>query len=531
MMKQKTTGHRRIPSRLLGVSLLLAGMSLVPVSGPVWAREGATAATFGLVDEAPHTFLRPKQVSLFPTHALVQGEEELEVRVRDGVGRVELFVPENARNLQFDLGDVRLASWRSRVAPAAVADGDARRRQDLLARKRAVEGELEAVSARLGLWTAHAGERSLEALEKLDARMAEVIPRLRERQAALQRELKTISNVLASLPRVTESGQLVILLLDGAPAGKVRVRYAYTLDNSGWDPVYDLDARPEEGTVRVLLTARLRQNSGMDWRGCDLSIVWQDARPLDAPALPVWRVDDGPVPRPYARAAAEFKAAPVVLAARADSAPNAPAAPVPVLDKGTYARWDLGRVTLPQGQERLVLRQEEWKAPLQWVARPDEQGSPVWLMVERALDSTPWPSAQAEFSVDGLPVGSGRFVPEGNEVRLYFGVDPRVSVTTTTDDKRRGETGIIGKRQTWSWNWTYTVHNARAQAVTVRVERPEPLPVNKSVEVSLDGTRAQKGEDHSLFWKVEVPAGESRSISHGVNVSAPAELGLSPVAP
>lgn len=198
MMKQKTTGHRRIPSRLLGVSLLLAGMSLVPVSGPVWAREGATAATFGLVDEAPHTFLRPKQVSLFPTHALVQGEEELEVRVRDGVGRVELFVPENARNLQFDLGDVRLASWRSRVAPAAVADGDARRRQDLLARKRAVEGELEAVSARLGLWTAHAGERSLEALEKLDARMAEVIPRLRERQAALQRELKTISNVLAA---------------------------------------------------------------------------------------------------------------------------------------------------------------------------------------------------------------------------------------------------------------------------------------------------------------------------------------------
>ena len=70
--------------------------------------------------------------------------------------------------------------------------------------------------------------------------MAEVIPRLRERQGALQRELKTLSSVLVSLPRVTESGQLVILLLDGMPAGKVRVRYAYTLDNSGWDPVLSL---------------------------------------------------------------------------------------------------------------------------------------------------------------------------------------------------------------------------------------------------------------------------------------------------
>lgn len=531
MMKQNAPGHRRIPSRLLGASLLLAGMSLIPVSGPVWAREGATAATFGLVEEAPHTFLRPRQVSLFPTHALVQGEEELLVSRRDGVERVELFVPENARNLQFDLGDVRLASWRSRMAPAAVAGGDARRRQDLLARKRTVEGELEAVTARLGLWSAKAGERDAEALEKLDARMAEVIPKLRERQGVLQRELKTISNVLASLPRVAESGQLVVLLLDGAPSGKVRVRYSYTLDNSGWEPVYDLDARPEKGTVRVLLSARLRQNSGMDWRDCNLSIVWQDVRALAAPDLPVWRVDEAPLPRPYARAAAEFKAAPVRLAAAADAAPaNAPAVPVPD-GKGTYVRWDLGAVSLPQGQEHLVLRQEEWKAPLQWVARPDLQGSPVWLMLEQDLDSAAWPAGQADFLVDGLPVGSGRFGPEGGKVRLYFGVDPRVSVTTTSDDQRRGESGIIGKRKTWSWNWTYTVHNSRPQAVTVRVERPEPLPVDKAVEVTLDGTPARKGDDHSLYWLVDVPAGEKRSIRHGVGISAPADLDMHPVAP
>lgn len=531
MMKQNAPGIRRIPSRLLGLSLLLAGLSLMPVSGPALAREGATAAAFGLMEEAPHTFLHPRQVTLFPSHALVQGEEELAVSQRDGVSRVELFVPENARNLQFDLGDVRLASWRSRMAPAAAADGEARRRQDLLIRKRTVEGELEAVSARLGLWTAKAEGRDLEALEKLDKRMTEVIPRLRERQDMLQRELKTINNVLANLPRVAESGQLVVLLLDGAPTGKIRVRYAYTLDNSGWEPVYDLDARPEEGTVHVLLSARLRQNAGMDWRDCQVSIVWQDVRALTAPDLPVWRVDEGPLPRPYARAAAEFKAAPVMLGAAAGSAAdNAPA--VPVLDgKGTYARWDLGRMSLPQGQEHLVLRQEVWKAPLQWVARPDAQGSPVWLMLEQSLDSTPWPAAQADFFVDGLPVGSGRFAPEADRVRLYFGVDPRVSVVTTSDDKRRGESGIIGKRRTWSWHWTYTVHNSRPRPVTVRVERPEPLPVNKAVEVTLEGTPARKGEDHSLYWLVDVPADGSRDIRHGVKVSAPADLEMRPVAP
>ena len=90
---------------------------------------------------------------------------------------------------------------------------------------------------------------------------------------------------------------------------------------------------------------------------------------------------------------------------------------------------------------------------------------------------------------------------------------------------------LIGKRRTWSWSWTYTVHNGRPRPVTVRVERPEPLPVDSSVEVALDGARPQKGEDHSLFWLVETPAGDSRSIRHGVSVSAPERLDLHPVAP
>lgn len=529
-MKQKTTGTRRLPAVICG-GLLLLGAGLMAAPAPLLARESATAAAFGLVDDAPHAFLRPQRVELFPAHALVRGEEELPVSVRDGVKRVELFVPENARDLHFDLDGARLVSWRSRMAPAVAADGDARRRQDLLARKRVVEGDLEAVSARLGLWTARAGERGLEELEKLDARMAGVIPKLRGRQADLQKELKTITAILASLPRAAESGQLAILLLDDVPAGTVRVRYAYTLDNSGWEPVYDLDARPEDGLVRIRLTALLRQSSGMDWRDCELAVVWQDSLPLAAPPLPVWRVDEVSLPRPYGRAAAAFKGAPVLQAARADGAAGRPALPEAVLDKGTYARWELGRMDLPQGQERLVLRQEEWQAPLQWVARPDEQGSPVWLMLERQLDGGPWPAAQAEFAVDGLPAGTGEFVPEGGRVRLYFGVDPRVTVTTTTDEKRRGESGLIGKRRTWSWSWTYTVHNSRPRPVTVRVERPEPLPVDSSVEVALDGARPQKGEDHSLFWLVETPAGDSRSIRHGVSVSAPERLDLHPVAP
>ena len=160
--------------------------------------------------------------------------------------------------------------------------------------------------------------------------------------------------------------------------------------------------------------------------------------------------------------------------------------------------------------------------------------SRVWLMAKYVLPpQQAWPEGQAEYSVDGQSVGQGLFRPRGGEATLFFGADPRVSVTTTADSRKRGESGFIDKSKNWTWAWTYTLTNSHSKALTVRLERPAPMIVDQSVSVSYDDTPpSQKDEKkHMLFWEVKVPADGKASVHHSVTISSPTKLPLLPDAP
>ena len=226
------------------------------------------------------------------------------------------------------------------------------------------------------------------------------------------------------------------------------------------------------------------------------------------------------------------KAATMDLAA--EDGPAQANAPVDLDASGVYATWTLAARGLPEGRSRLLITADAWKAPLQWLARPSVGDSRVWLMAKYVLPpQQAWPEGQAEYSVDGQSVGQGLFRPRGGEATLFFGADPRVSVTTTADSRKRGESGFIDKSKNWTWAWTYTLTNSHSKALTVRLERPAPMIVDQSVSVSYDDTPpSQKDEKkHMLFWEVKVPADGKASVHHSVTISSPTKLPLLPDAP
>ena len=198
-----------------------------------------------------------------------------------------------------------------------------------------------------------------------------------------------------------------------------------------------------------------------------------------------------------------------------------------------FASWTLATRGLPEGGSRMLVLEEYWRTPLQWLARPSRDNR-VWLTAHCLLPAERvWPAGPAEFLMDGQSVGQGRFDPRGGEVDLYFGPDPRVQIQATEDARKRGEEGFINKNRTWSWAWTYTVHNTRDKAITVRLERPMPQVVDKSVSVTYaDTPEAQKdAREHKLFWNVSVPAGGSASVQHALSITAPKDLPLRIEAP
>ncbi|MDR2745561.1 MAG: DUF4139 domain-containing protein [Desulfovibrio sp.] len=475
---------------------------------------------------------QPGTVVLSPDSGRFFIEERAKAVTKDGASLVVFDIPGGADGLRIDIPGQQAAHWTSAALPRDAGDKPARPREALLAEKARLTGQREAARARTALWK-HLPEQGIpfQYLKSHDRRMKEAIIASVADEARIQRELEALEQALVLLPESPPIWQRVTVALQKSVSDpeNLSVRYSYTLHNCGWRPVYTFDAVSEKDEVAVRLLAEIRQFTGMDWGDVKLILASRGPGMREPAPLPRWEVDAPLVPQQRMRQeplrAAQTgparMAAPVNMPVQADTS-------------GAYASWSLAMRGLPEGVSRLVLDEDVWKTPLQWLARPLRGDSRVWLTAKYTPQRDKiWPSGSAEYNVDGQFLGQGTFRQQGDSADLFFGADPRVNVITVADDKKRGESGFIGKNRTWFWSWTFTLNNAHARPVNVRLERPEPLIVDQSVEVkyqdSLPAGRDEK--NHALFWDIAVPANGTASLNHAITITAPKDLPLSPVAP
>lgn len=513
--------HKSASWRLVLPALALCFLSLFPLC--------VQAAAL------PNTPAVPQAARLTPSGGLLEVEQQAPVVSADGASQVRVVLPAGAENFQVSVPGHTIVRWV--FLPQTLDQGGnlAKLRVERQHALMTLEGKLEAVQAQLALWQGAPAEGNFQELTQREKRMAEVVPGLSYEKADLERRLALLKQELQQLPPSPELGQAVLITLQKqVSAATLPVRYSYTLRNCGWRPAYVFDVQPDKGkgdAVSVRFMAEVWQFSGMDWTDTRLTLVSRGQGPREPMPLPHWVIDSQPQPvaQPLVKTAPRM-----LMAADAAMPEAAPAAPVEADTSGMYAAWTPGEKGLPEGRSRLLVLADEWKAPLQWLARPSVGDSRVWLMARYSLpDGQAWPDGQAEFSVDGQSVGMGQFRPKGNEATLYFGADPRVQVNAVADLRQRGEKGFIGKSRTWTWGWTYTLRNTRDRAVTVRLERPMPMLVDQGVTVTYrDKPQAQQdAKEHLLFWNVEAPAGGKAEVKHELTITSPVEIELNPDAP
>lgn len=495
----------------------------------------ALAASLVPAAPAPNAPVAPRSVRLTTSGGLLAVEQQAPVDTAGGESVLRIVLPAGAENFQIVVPGHTIARWNDVPQTLDQNGALARLRAERQHAVMTLSGRLDAVKAQLSLWQGTPAEGSFQDMTQREKRMAEVIPNLSYEKADLERRLALLRQELQKLPPSPELGRVVLVTLQKPVASAtLPVRYSYTLRDCGWRPVYVFDARPAKGegdVTSVRLMAEVWQFSGMDWTSARLTLVSGGGGPREPAPLPRWVIDSQapPTVEPLVKAAPRM-----MLAADAALPEAAAAAPVTADVSGLYAVWTLAERGLPEGRARLLVTADEWKAPLEWLARPSEGDSRVWLMARYALpEGRAWPDGQAEFLVDGQSVGEGMFHPRGGEATLYFGADPRVRVTATADVRERGEKGLISKSRTWTWGWTYTVRSTRDRPVTVRIERPMPMIVDQGVTVTYrDKPQArQDAREHLLFWNVDVPAGGKAEVRHELTVTSPTEVRLNPHAP
>ncbi len=90
-----------------------------------------------------------------------------------------------------------------------------------------------------------------------------------------------------------EASKSVVLELEAAAAGRVELEVAYLVPGPGWWPRYDIRASVEAGKVEMVSHALVRQETGEDWDGVELT--FSAAEPARAAALPellAWHIGE-----------------------------------------------------------------------------------------------------------------------------------------------------------------------------------------------------------------------------------------------
>jgi hypothetical protein len=92
-----------------------------------------------------------------------------------------------------------------------------------------------------------------------------------------------------------EASKSAVLELDAPAAGRVELEIAYLVPGPGWWPRYDIRASVETGKVELVSHALVRQETGEDWTGVELTFsAAEPARAADLPELVAWHIGETP---------------------------------------------------------------------------------------------------------------------------------------------------------------------------------------------------------------------------------------------
>jgi uncharacterized protein (TIGR02231 family) len=323
----------------------------------------------------------------------------------------------------------------------------------------------------------------------------------------------------------------VTIRLTAPASDNIDMVYSYRVRQAGWSADYTLNALPTQKRVEWTWTARISQQTGIDWNGVKLKIA--TAEPvftLTPPNLGSWDIRDD-IRDDYVADTGDMER--MVMAISAPKMVNAPpprkkARRVPVRNTGQlFDTYDLGRVAIASGKEsRIKVREGQWKAAFTYLSRPLVSNQ-VFLEAKLALaeDFLPLPTGRASIQVDGVHVGQKNFsLYKKQNVSISFGSDPGLLVKVKTDHIA-GEKGVLSKKGTYNWNWLITFTNNKEIPVKLRVE--DRIPHVWQEDITLKENFSEplpEKKDNTLVWNLTLAPQGKQQIKYGYSVAYPKDM-------
>ena len=370
------------------------------------------------------------------------------------------------------------------------------------------------------------GQETLASLrEAQDARRraAEADRRL----AGLRDELKRARQALEALvPEEQERAMLAVAIRSDAPA-EGTLRISYTIQDAGWQPVYDLRLDRRQARLDVDRAALVWQRTGENWR--DVAMTLSTARPGDSIApgeIRPWlrRIHDpeNPVLRPYMQAGPKVGATADAMRERVEFAPE------PVIaqprHEGLTVSYDYPeRVSVASGADnlRLALGRLHLSAEIVAQAVPLVDDT-AFLMAHVTNDSGEviLPTREASLYLDDLFIGRHDLgmIAAGDDAELAFGPVDGLRLTRIVVSRSEGDRGMISRANELIEEVRIGIRNLTGESWRLRVLDRVPYSEQENLEITWRAVPPPSETDVDgrrgiLAWRFDLPAGQTREIT------------------
>ncbi len=375
-----------------------------------------------------------------------------------------------------------------------------------------------------------------------------------EQREDLTAKERAAERQLAELRRVSgnRSMKSVSIRFDAATPGTLNLTLSYAVTGASWVAAYDARATSADASVALGYFGIVRQTTGEDWKGVNLTL--STARPSSGGApdpLAGWYVDvfmqreaEARVTRDEAVVLSPFNVSGGLAAANDSLALASPGfgkkeiragyMPAHLESQFTSASFRIPvAATVPSDNS-------PQKVPISTItlaAKPEYLAIPKHVLAsfltDRVMNTSEFPLIAGPMNVflDGTLVASSRIdtVMPGEKFDLALGVDEGISVKRKLNSRYTDDTGIVSKKVRITYDFTLTVRNNKKAEARVTLKDQVPVSRNDKIVVTLDQPKddeAKKDADGTLTWTLDLQPGEKREVPLKFSVEYPSDLSV-----
>lgn len=310
------------------------------------------------------------------------------------------------------------------------------------------------------------------------------------------------------------------------------LKISYFRGNAFWQPVYRIDADPENGTVVMSMKAEVRQSGGEDWKNTQLLFSTAEPSIYGTPPVPQpWVVDfqpEYPPLRPLTKGKAMPMVAPAEVPAMAEEKAVVPSAP-PVEEHGVaYVFRTAGRASVPSDNMPHSFDIVSRKLDAEFLYRiyPD-YSLHGYLIGETTLpEDLPVIGGKLILFQRGTYAGEAGsvFTPGGDKLKLPTGVDKNLSVEKKLLRRKEFTEGVFSKEVRLNQAYQVILKNPYERKVKVEVLSRIPVSRNEAIKVKVVKITPDAEIDENngfIKWTLEPAKNEKTELYYEFDVTYP----------